>query len=92
VRLRYYGLLAYRKRAENLARCRELLGATAPEVEPLAEDWAEAVEQLTGTDPLLCPHCGRGRLGLVRQLDAPEQRSFHLAPAPSLGTWGRAPP
>jgi Putative transposase/Transposase zinc-binding domain len=42
VRLRYYGLLAYRKRAENLARCRELLGATAPEVEPLAEDWAEA--------------------------------------------------
>jgi len=92
VRLRYYGLLAYRKRAENLARCRALLRASPPEVEPLPEDWAEAVAELTGVDPLLCPHCGKGRLSYLGPFDRPEEASFHLAPAPSFATSGRAPP
>jgi hypothetical protein len=55
-RIRYYGLLASRSRAKNIARCRELLAAdtsTTPSTpsEPKPDD-----------DRDLCPCCGIGRL------------------------------
>jgi hypothetical protein len=62
-KIRYFGLMANRGRAANLALCRELIpgaapGAPAPEV----KDWSERYRQLTGEDPRLCPACKRGRL------------------------------
>jgi hypothetical protein len=77
VRIRYYGLLSTRTRDEDLALCRELLGVArvaespeSPEAEPVKESWQALVERLTGKDPTVCEHCGRGHLRWVKDLPA----------------------
>jgi putative transposase/transposase-like zinc-binding protein len=88
VRIRYYGLLANRHRATNLALCRELLASVAPakppaDEAPASESWQARLTRLTGQDPTLCPHCGRGHLRRVEE----------LAPVPQATTLpGRSPP
>jgi len=68
-RIRHYGLLGNRHRAENLARCRELLGVAAPTTEP-QQDSRERYRQLTGEDPLLCPQCRIGQMLRIALLPA----------------------
>lgn len=66
-RIRYYGLLGNRHRAENLARCRTLLAMPAP-LTQLHRNYRERCQQLTGRDPLLCPQCKTGtmvRIGCI---------------------------
>ena len=67
VRIRHYGILAARRR-EDLARCRELLGA--PPVAPREKDqsWVQAFERLFGENPLRCPACKTGVLVSTRVL------------------------
>jgi hypothetical protein len=60
-RIRHYGLLGNRHRAENLARCRELLAMPAP-IPPPARDYRQRWKQLTGHDPLQCPKCQKGTM------------------------------
>ena len=61
-RIRHYGLLANRHRAEKLLRCRVLLAVPTPVVdrphEPL--DYRDHYEQLTGRSLRDCPQCGHG--------------------------------
>ncbi len=60
-RIRHYGFLGNRHRAENLARCRELLAMPAPI--PEAEvTYQERSRQLTGQDPCVCPQCRTGKM------------------------------
>ena len=68
-RIRHYGLLGNRHRAENLTRCRELLGVVAPPTEP-QWDYRERYRQLTGEDPLRCPQCRIGQLLRIAVLPA----------------------
>jgi Putative transposase/Transposase zinc-binding domain len=68
-RIRHYGLLGNRHRAENLARCRELLGVVAPTTEP-QRDYRERYRQLTGQDPLRCPQCQIGEMLRIAVLPA----------------------
>jgi hypothetical protein len=68
-RIRHYGLLGNRNRAENLARCRELLGVPAPTTEP-QQDYRECYRQLTGEDPLQCPQCRIGQMLPIAVLPA----------------------
>ena len=68
-RIRHYGLLGNRHRAENLARCRELLGVAAPTTEP-QPDYRERYRQLTGEDPLRCPQCRVGQMLRIAVLPA----------------------
>jgi hypothetical protein len=67
VRIRHFGLFAARRR-EDLARCRELLGAQ-PQV-PRVKDanWVVAFERLFGENPLQCPACKTGVLVVTRTL------------------------
>ena len=60
-RIRHYGLLSNRHRAENLARCRELLAMPAPIPAPEC-NYRERWQQLTGHDPLQCPQCRNGKM------------------------------
>ena len=60
-RIRHYGLLGNRHRAQNLARCRELLGVVVPVAEP-QRDYRERYRQLTGQDLLRCPQCQIGQM------------------------------
>ncbi len=69
VRIRHYGLLANRSRRRCIARCRELLAATAPPAAPAQESVGEKLLRLTGVDLTLCPACGEGRMGVVAELD-----------------------
>jgi predicted Zn-ribbon and HTH transcriptional regulator len=68
-RIRHYGLLGNRHRAENLARCRELLGVVAPTTET-QRDYRERYRQLTGQDPLRCPQCQVGEMLRIAVLPA----------------------
>ena len=68
-RIRHYGLLSNRHRAQNLARCRELLAMPAP-VRPPPGDYRERCQQLSGHDPLLCPQCRSGRMVRIGFLSA----------------------
>jgi hypothetical protein len=60
-RIRHYGLLGNRHRAENLARCRELLAVPIPISQP-EPDYRERYRQLSGQDPLRCPQCKTGQM------------------------------
>ena len=61
VRVRHFGILAGRDRTAKLARCRELYGLPkrAPK-KPLST--LELLRELTGEDPMQCPHCTIGTL------------------------------
>jgi putative transposase/transposase-like zinc-binding protein len=64
VRIRYYGFLANRVRAQNLERCRQLLGQQRPpEPEPLADAEASGV-----FSDERCPVCQRGCLRIIEKL------------------------
>lgn len=68
-RIRHYGLLSNRHRAQNLARCRELLGVVAPIAEP-QRDYRQRYRQLTGLDLLRCPQCNKGQMLRIAVLPA----------------------
>jgi hypothetical protein len=79
VRLRHYGMLANRHRAERLARARELLGCpTAPAAAKPAVPWEALVEKLTGVDPRRCSACRQGTLVALAMLPAPGARNRTL--------------
>ena len=59
-RIRHFGFLANRHRAEKLALCRNLLAAPTPEP-PSARRWQDRLRDLTGQDVEVCPCCG-GRM------------------------------
>jgi hypothetical protein len=66
-RIRHYGLLGNRHRAQNLARCREMLAMPVPI--PLPErNYRQRWQQLTGHDPLQCPNCNRGKMVRIASL------------------------
>jgi hypothetical protein len=68
-RIRHYGLLGNRHRAENLARCRELLAMPAP-VPQHQRDYQQRYQELSGHDLLLCPHCKTGRMMRIGSIPA----------------------
>jgi hypothetical protein len=68
-RIRHYGLLGNRHRAENLARCRELLAMPAPVTQP-RRDYRERCRQLNGHDLLLCPQCKTGTMVRIGRIPA----------------------
>ena len=78
VRIRHYGFLANRHRAEKLACCRTLLGVSVPE--PPAEP-RENREPKDEHDPQQCPVCG-GRMRIVGHCPRPGGRQLLEIPWP----------
>jgi hypothetical protein len=72
VRIRYFGLLAHRKRRKALGRARAALEAAVPEpsAERPSRGWQKDVQELLGVDVHRCPACGEGRLCEIRWLPA----------------------
>lgn len=60
-RIRHYGLLANRYRADKIARCRQVLGQPAPldKHEEAPVDYRDRYERLTGKSLRDCPKCGQ---------------------------------
>ena len=70
-RIRYYGFLGNRYRAQKLARCRELLGMPVPEPSraPSAKDYRDRYEDLTGHSLRQCPACRQGQMIIIETFD-----------------------
>jgi hypothetical protein len=70
-RIRYYGFLGNRHRAQKLARCRELLRMPAlqPSDDQLEEDYRNHFEELTGVSLTQCPACRQGLMVIVETFD-----------------------
>ena len=68
VRIRHFGLLANRRRAQALSRCRELLHTKAPAISATRETTVEPRSSSTGRDLLQCPACGEGILRVIAPL------------------------
>ena len=66
-RIRQFGLLSNRRRDE-LARCRQLLGATEQMVALLGQDYKALYQTLTGTSLLQCPACRTGTMKFLSAL------------------------
>jgi hypothetical protein len=79
-RIRYYGFLANRYRAQKLARCRVLLGmpAAEPATSEASKDYSERYEELTGSSLWQCPVCHKGRMLVIEILPRRPRRC--LAP------------
>jgi hypothetical protein len=70
VRIRHYGPLANRHRQEELARCREFLGA-AEAVEVAGVERMARPAGWSAVGPTrACPVCGAGRLVAIAELPA----------------------
>ena len=71
VRIRHFGLLANRRRKDNIARCSEYLGTgktvTKEKIKP--ETWPEQLLRLCGIDVTTCPVCQKGRMFRVALLN-----------------------
>jgi hypothetical protein len=71
-RIRHFGLLGNRHRAQNLTLCRTLLAVPAPPVtpdEPL--DYRAFYQKLTGRSLLECPNCHGGHMVEIATLPRP---------------------
>jgi len=63
VKIRYYGILSHRNRKGKLLRCKRLLGVWTDKESQKApkETWEDLLTRITGIDPRVCPHCGKGK-------------------------------
>jgi hypothetical protein len=76
-RIRYYGFLANRYRAEKLALCRQLLEMPPPKSSAGTEDrmdYRDRYEHLTGVSLKVCPLCGMGTMVVIETLHCPTGR------------------
>jgi hypothetical protein len=70
VKIRHYGLLANRKRKDNIALCRKLLGTCKTETKDkhLPLTWQEHLLKVSGVDVTKCPVCKKGTMVMVEVL------------------------
>jgi Putative transposase/Transposase zinc-binding domain len=80
MRIRHYGLLANRHKQQQLQRCREHLGADAPE-QPKNKNAAEWILQILGIDVSCCPKCGEATL---ERTEVPPVRPSFFTRPPAL--------
>jgi putative transposase/transposase-like zinc-binding protein len=77
-RIRHFGLLANRGKAEFLDRSRQLLGADTPErvVKKSAAEW---ILKISGIDVMCCPKCGQAALVRTEVPPLPQGWARHAA-------------
>jgi len=70
VRIRHFGLLANRKRKDNLATCRKRIDGGNPVTKEntTIETWQEQLLRICGIDVTTCPVCQKGRMCRVELL------------------------
>jgi len=62
--------MSNRNRTTKLLTCKEILGVSTNEDHEQGEKptWEELLTRITGIDPRLCPHCGKGKMLLKEVL------------------------
>ena len=64
MKIRHYGILSNRNRRDQVSICKKILGATVKDHECSneKESWEDLLFRITGIDPRICPHCGKGKM------------------------------
>lgn len=70
MKIRYYGILSNRNRRRKLAQCKALLGVHCKQDLREKEPWQDLLHRITGTDPRICPYCGKGEMILKEVFSA----------------------
>ncbi|SEJ90161.1 Putative transposase [Sinorhizobium meliloti] len=70
-RIRYYGFLGNRYRAQKLACCRDLLDMPVPEPSDsrAPKEYRDRYEELTGRSLRQCPACRQGQMITIETFD-----------------------
>ncbi len=70
VRIRHFGLLANRKRKDNISACRELLGTNQAVIKEKdkPETWQEQLLRICDIDVTTCPVCKKGKMRRIEVL------------------------
>lgn len=70
MKIRHYGFLGNPAKKEAIALCRNLVKdqSVARKHRKAPHDWKDLLLFLTGKDPSLCPHCGKGHLFVLEEL------------------------
>ncbi|MDY6988941.1 MAG: IS91 family transposase [Thermodesulfobacteriota bacterium] len=70
MKIRHYGILSNRNRKTKLRQCKRLLGVLKDQSNEKANraSWQELFFSVTGIDPTVCPHCGKGKMVLAEVL------------------------
>jgi hypothetical protein len=75
-RIRYYGFLANRYRAEKLALCRHLMQMPPPTVNrEVNKDYRDRYEALTGISLRICPLCRCGTMVVIETFECTSSRA-----------------
>jgi hypothetical protein len=69
MKIRHYGILSNRNRKCKLAVCKKLLSAPCRHENTEKESWQDLLTRITGTDPRICPYCGKGKMVLKEVLN-----------------------
>ena len=69
VRIRTFGFMANRQRAEGLSRCRQLLGADSSPETPASPETES--QELAAEEAWCCPFCGQGTLRVAAEIRRP---------------------
>ncbi len=84
VKIRYYGLLANRKRDSMLSQCRRLLSdPIKPKKKKDTETWQELLLRTCGLDLTTCPFCKNGRMIKKEVIQPPRCNS----PPQEMAAW-----
>jgi hypothetical protein len=91
VKIRYYGLFSHRNRNTKLVQSKQILGVP-PGNQPETISWQDRLYQLTGIDPTVCPHCGKGRMVGKGVLVTSRAGSLLRLPQERFSACRRSPP
>lgn len=83
MRIRHFGILGNRCKAKMLSLCRKLIAGktqekTETEKKPPEKNkkkWHEVLQEITGTDPRICPFCKKGLMVIAEEI--PKRKRLH---------------
>jgi hypothetical protein len=74
-RIRYFGFLANRYRAEKLTLCRQLMQMPPPTTREAQKDYRDRYEALTGVSLKTCPLCRCGTMVVIETVECSSSRA-----------------
>jgi hypothetical protein len=87
VRMRYYGFLANRRRAEKLELCRRLLSTQQPDGESITETPKDGQQIDPPAAHTICPNCSQGKMIIIEKISAEKCLDMNLVfPVPAANT------
>jgi Putative transposase/Transposase zinc-binding domain len=87
VRMRYYGFLANRRRAEKLELCRRLLSTQQPDGESMTETPKDGQQIDPPAAHTICPNCSQGKMIIIEKISAEKCLDMNLVfPVPAANT------